>query len=243
MRYVQSWVRIIACPLAAAVAALPARPTAPAAHSRGTLLIELLAGQTYERDSFAPGGKLTGRSLLRVSSVHAASGGRIGVQIRITSYSPSGKESIRRVDWTCDPGAARMLMDLLMVPVAGAGSPLDLTVSGPPVRYPLAPAVGTTLPDLVVDVRVHSGVLSLLGTRTRVRMQHRTIEGANPPRPDRYRLTSEIETTTYLFALPLIHRRFLSIETLQGGAKLIRHRMIFPNGRYIIIEPLERPAT
>lgn len=208
------------------------------------MLIQLLAGRTFERRTFAPGGKLTGHSVLRVSSVHSASGGRIEVRTLITSHSPSGKQvSIRSVDWTCDPDAAQMLMDLFMVPVASAGSPLDLTVSGPSLRYPHAPAIGTTLPDLVVDVRVRSGVLSLLGTRTQIRMQHRTIEAADPPRTNRYRLTSEVETTTYVFALPLIHHRFLSIETLQGGAELIRHRMLFPDGGYIVIEPLEPPET
>lgn len=130
-------------------------------------------------------------------------------------------------------------MCLLVLPSRQGGNALDLRVHSPPLLYPSAPAPGAVLPDVVLEIRVRSGVLGLPGTRTRVRLRHRTVRNVrnvDPRTPGRYGIESEIDTTVYFLGLPLKHSRFQSQEKVDGG-ELVNHRLRFADDSSSVLEP------
>lgn len=127
-----------------------------------------------------------------------------------------------------------MFMSLLLLPgVDEEGA--EIRVDGPPLRYPDAPRSGDTLADVLLDIRMRSGMLALLGNRTRVKLHHRRIQPAEPPSSGRYIIDSEVDATVFLLGMPLKRRCLRSLETVQAGMGLISQRMNFADGSYSII--------
>lgn len=97
--------------------------------------------------------------------------------------------------------------------------------------------------DVSLDIRVRSGMLALLGNRTRVKLHHRRIQPAEPPAAGRYIIDSEVDATVFLLGMPLKRRRFRSLETVQAGVGMMRQRMNFSDGSYAVIAPVDDNVT
>jgi hypothetical protein len=202
----------------------------------GKPLVELLAGHVYDRRVYTANGHITGRQILQFGTLEPQPNGKVQVPVVIEGFDAAGRRtSIYRLRLTCRPQATAMVMNFVSMPHAGT-SRLAFQVSGSPLTYPIHSAAGTILPDAVFDIRIRSGLFSLLGARTRVRMSDRIVEDGDPRAPGSYRIESDIRATVYVIGLPLVHRYFESVETVLPGEGPIRQRMKFLDGGYAVIQ-------
>jgi len=217
------------------LASPPIRAGQPRNPVGGKPLIEILAGHLYDRKVYAADGRMTGGQILRFGALEPQPNGKVQVPVVIEGFDAAGhRTSIYRLRVTCRPRAPWMVMNFVSMPMPGT-SRLAFQVSGPPLTYPAQVAAGTILPNAVLDIRMRSGLFSLLGARTRVLMSDRVVEDADPQVPGSYRIESNIEAIVYVLGLPLVHRYFESVETVLPGEGPIRERMKFLDGGYAVI--------
>ena len=147
-------------------------------------LIEILAGHVYDRKIYAADGHMTGRQILQFGALEPQSDGRLQGPVVIEGFDAADRRtSTYRLRLTGHLQASWTVLSFVSIPRAGA-SRIAFQVSGPPLMYPARSSAGTILPDAVLDIRMRSGLFSLLGARTRVRMSDRIVEDADLRVPD-----------------------------------------------------------
>lgn len=203
------------------------------------MLMEKIAAHRYERRAYDQDGTLTGRALFDISRIVEAAdrSGDLQLYIKVERFDDADRSiGTDEVVWSCNPGAARMFMNLLILLGDTAKQNLRLDVESAPLIYPAAYSPGATLEDLVLNIRIKRGILSLLGTGTRLTLSNRMLlplEASESP-ADRsgFRIVSDIEAKVYVLRLRVKRRRMRSEEWLDTENGLIRQVVTFSDGSY-----------
>jgi hypothetical protein len=204
-----------------------------------TMLIEAVAGRTYERTSFDADGQLLSRSILKTGAVQIAEDGSLIVVTDMTTFSASGEaQASKQLRWSCDQEAAGMLMNIFLLAGVELKSSTQVAVSGPPINYPATVSAGTDFGNIQFDLKLRGGLLSFLGTRTRVMVSNRQAEVPDASVPGDYLIESNVETIIYVLGFPAKKTRFKSLEIVQAGRVLLQQRITFSDGRYSVIEQI-----
>lgn len=217
---------------------------APTYAAESTMLIEAVAGQTYERTSFDAGGQLISRSILKTGAVQKAEDGSLIVVTDMTTFSASGEaQSSKQLRWSCDPEAAAMLMSIFLLAGDELKSSTQVAVNGPHIYYPATVSPGTDFGNVQFDLKLRGGFLSFLGTHTRVMVSNRQAAVSGASEPGDYLIESNVETTIYVLGIPAKRTRFKSLEIVQAGRVLLQQRITFSDGRYSVIEQVTAAAA
>jgi len=207
------------------------------------MLIETVAGKTYQRTSYDAGGVLVTRSILRTGTVQAEDDGSVMVTTDVETFSPSGEsQGSRQVRWSCDPAAASMLMNILLLAGDELRRETRIEVKGPPLRFPASANADTALNSLELNLRLRGGLLSFFGTRTRIVISNRRIIATDAMNPGNYTVESEVDATVYFLGFPAKRKRFESLESVRAGIELVRQRITFADGSYSMIEQIANGA-
>ncbi len=212
---------------------------ARANNSGSQMLMEAIAGHVYARSTYLADGQLESRAQLRVGDTETEPDGGVTVTIDVESFTGLDEQGdVVRLRWSCNPTAASMLMNILILAGADLRRDLRLEVDTPPLRYPDSATVQTVFEDILLNIRIRRGVLSLLGTRTRLLVTNRRVKSANALGRGSYTIASDVKATVFVLGLPVRRRRFESLETVQGGVGLVRQSVVFSSGGYTVIEAL-----
>ncbi len=131
-----------------------------------------------------------------------------------------------------------MLMNIFLLAGVELKSSTQVAVSGPPINYPATVSAGTDFGNIQFDLKLRGGLLSFLGTRTRVMVSNRQAEVPDASVPGDYLIESNVETIIYVLGFPAKKTRFKSLEIVQAGRVLLQQRITFSDGRYSVIEQI-----
>lgn len=201
-------------------------------------LMEAIEGATYERRVYDESNALVERQRLQIGTLvrDPKDPGVAVMPVTITTYDHNGATAgTSRVEWRCDEEAGAMLMTAAIYAGPARNLKISLDTSGAPVAYPRK-VVGTRrLGDIRAIVKVRSGVLRVLGTRTKLALTNRTAQALNEGRASdgtaEYVIRSKIMARILVLAIPIKRVRIESKEWISSRIGLVRQRLTFANGR------------
>lgn len=203
------------------------------------MLIEAVAGRTYERTSFDAEGQLQSRSILKTGAVQEADDDSLVVITDVTTFSASGEaQSSKQLRWSCNPTAASMLMNIFLLAGDDLKTSMQVTVNGPPISYPASVLADADFGNVQFDLKLRGGVLSFFGTRSRILLTDRQVTISKASNPGDYIIESNVETTILVLGFPAKKTRLRSMEVVQAGPVLLQQRIVFSDGRYSVIEQM-----
>jgi hypothetical protein len=114
--------------------------------------------------------------------------------------------------------------------------------------YPTDVVGKTRLGDVTVTIKITSGALSFLGTRTKIAFSDRAAEPldsvALPAGATRaYRVTSTVLARVFVLGIPVKTARLGSEEWIDPDSGLIRHRLTLKDGSVSVAERISRVGT
>jgi len=232
--------------LAALVSFIGVWPTVVRAEERvdtpQTGIVSRIQGNTFERLSFGEGGEIENHELVSFGVLVRREAG-CELPIHITSYDPT--DGSRVEDDTemalliedCEP---HFVANLLTVAGESKDQMIQAKVVGGGTFYPAEPREDLNLPDLHYKLRLKSGFLSALGTKTEVLMASRRVKvlsstGSPDPQPLKYEIRCTIKVNIFLLGLRLKSRSFSSRQVLEVGRGLIEEVLDHDDGARTII--------
>jgi hypothetical protein len=221
----------------------PSAPSASNADDRDWLtMMDATADATYERRVVDGSGSPVEREILEFGIPGRSSVAPMTMPIKIRSFDKDGRQQgTTDVLWQTGLGEP----GLLRTAAIGLGDlRVSLDIDGPLALYPKGVEQGRSLRNvkLKLKVKLRKGVLSLLGTRTKIDVTRRRAEPveADRARADsrRYRITSQIRARLFVLGLPVKKVSFDSEECVDPAVGLIRHELRSRNGRVAVLERL-----
>ena len=232
--------------LAALVSFTAAWPVGIRAEERAdppqTGIVSRIQGKTFERLSFGEDGEIENHELISFGELVPQETG-CELSIHITSYDPTDGSrvnddtEIALLIEDCEP---HFVANILTVSGDSRDQMIQAKVVGGGTFYPAEPREGLDLPDLHYVLKLKSGFLSALGTKTEVLMKNRRVNvfpstGRPDPQPLKYEIRCTIKVNIFLLGLRLKSRNFSSRQVLEVGRGLIEEVLDHDNGARTII--------
>ncbi|HEU4617799.1 MAG TPA: hypothetical protein VFV10_07140 [Gammaproteobacteria bacterium] len=199
-------------------------------------LMQATAGATYERRVLDASGNIIEREVFEVG--HAAGGS--SVPLTIVSFGKDGEpEKTTKIVWRQgDMPPARFMGAAIRF----GDSEASIETDGPLLLYPSNVDEPGAIGDVELKIRILKGLLTLLGTRTKLELTHREVEplsaaprrGSGEARP--YRLTTRIAARVFVLAIPVKRVEFETLECVEPSIGLIRHEIDLDDGTAVIME-------
>lgn len=219
---------------------------APAALGQGlqTMPLSLVEGNRYVRQSFDENGQAETYQEIEISRLVRDS---TGVEITLTLYTFDAdrrRDGLVRTTIRCREQDLDMVMNLLAI-LRPEDRRIDLRVTGGEVLYPVSPVETDTLQDVTLDVEVQRGVLSFLGSKSRVHLANRSVRlqqvaGAQPRLSEpTYTVSEELHMRFYVLGIKVRERSYRVEETIAPGQGLVRQVLTAPDGSYIVLERVD----
>ena len=207
-----------------------------------TGIVSRIQGRTYERLSFGEGGEIENHELLSFGELVPREVG-CELPINITSYDPTDGSRVRDnteialLIENCEP---HFVANILTVAGESKDQMIQAKVVGGGTFYPAEPREGLDLPDLHYKLRLKSGFLSALGTKTEVLMTNRHVKvlssiGSPDLQPLKYEIRCTIKVNIFLLGFRLKSRDFSSRQVLEVGRGLIEEVLDNDDGARTII--------
>lgn len=200
-------------------------------------LMEALAGARYERRVYDKSKTLVKRQILKVGALMRDSEdpALAAVPVAVTTYDAAGAAvGTAKVEWRCDEESAAMLMTAAIYTGADRNLKFLLDMSSAPIVYPRR-VVGTQrLNDIHATIKITSGFLKLLGTRTKLsftdREAHALESGASSDDVKPYLITSKILARIVILGIPIKRIRLQGRQWVDPQVGVIRQELTFANG-------------
>jgi len=193
-----------------------------------TGIVSRIQGKTFERLSFGKGGEIEKHELISFGELVPQEAG-CELPIHITSYDPTDGSRVKddtEVALLIEDCEPHFVANILTVAGESEDQVIRAKVVGGGTFYPAEPREGLDLPDLHYKLRLKSGFLSALGTRTEVLMTDRRVKilssrESPDPQPLIYEIRCAIKVNIFLFGFRLKSREFSSRQVVEVGRGLI----------------------
>lgn len=232
---------LLAAPNAPGALNAPSVPTAPNTDDGSWLtMMDATADATYERRVVDESGSPVEKEILEFGIPGRSSAMPTTMPIKIRSFDKDGRQQ-GTTDVTWQTGLGQP--GLLRTAAIGLGDlRVFFDVDGPLALYPKGVEQGRSLSNVKLKIKLTKGVLSLLGTRTKIDVTSRRAEpvGSDRAREDSrlYRITSQIRARVFVLGVPVKKVRFDSEECVDPAVGLIRHEMRSRDGMVAVVERL-----
>ncbi len=202
-----------------------------------TGIVYRIQGKTYERLSFGENGELESHELISFGELVPREKG-CELPIHVTAYDPTDDSRVKgdtEIALTIEDCEPHFVANILTLAGELKDQTIQAKVAGAGTFYPPDPIEGLDLPGLRFTLIVKRGVLSALGTKTKVFMTNRTVkvtssEGGPDPRPLTYEIHCTIKVKIFLLGLPVKSLSFSSRQVLDVGQGLIEEVLDHDNG-------------
>lgn len=225
------------CSSSVSTAAPSRAPSSRNVDEKPWTLMEALAGASYERRVYDKSGRLVKRQVLKVGDLvrDANDPALVAVPVAVTTYDARGAAvGTAKVEWRCDEESAAMLMTAAIYTGADRDLKIFLDMSSAPIVYPRS-VVGTQkLKDIHATIKVTSGFLRLLGTRTKLSLidrKARALESADFPDDSQpYLITSRILARIVILGIPIKRIHLQGRQWVDPQVGVIRQELSFADG-------------
>jgi hypothetical protein len=200
-------------------------------------LMEAAAPATFERRVVDEAGLAVERQILEFEAPAQSS----AVAVHITSFGDDGQpQDAMEVLWRRGSALPAPFMNAAM---RFDDAQVSVDSDGPLALYPKGLEKPGWLDDVGLKVKIRKGLLSLLGTGTRISLSARRAQplgGAarseNPRTSVPYVVTGQIRARVYVLGIPIKRVHYQSLECVDPAVGLIRHEMKLHDGKVAILQ-------
>jgi len=207
-----------------------------------TGIVSRIQGRTFERLSLGKGGEIENHELISFGELVPREAG-CELPIHVTTYDPTDGSRVKddtEIALSIEDCEPHFVANILTVASELKDQMIEAKVVGGGTFYPAEPRDGLKLPDLHYQLRLKSGFLSVLGTRTEVLMTNRRVKvrsstSSPDPQPLKYEIGCVIKVNIFVLGLRLKSRNFSSRQILEVERGLIEEVLDHDNGARTII--------
>jgi hypothetical protein len=221
--------------------ALIASPQLPFSPEKTGLLFKV-QGNAYERRVYDASGELTGRQLITFDRLRFQDDDcQLPLTLRLfggVDLSEAGEQY--DVDIRVECAEPHLIASVLALAADSDSQSLEIKIVGEGETYPVTPRDGQRLADVNLILKLRKGWLSLLGTKTEMKITDRRVEipaeeltSSGGPRS--YEIHSCLDLRLYILGLRWKHRSYTARQVILEDQGLVEETLRCDDGSFSVI--------